>query len=405
MKKLLFLLSFSVLLAMPWRAFAHAGMGGMGGMGMGHGGAEPAVAASAAFGPNGRLWVVSTKGGHVLLRHSDDLGRTLSAPVVVNTQAESILTMGEDRPKIALGKKGEVYVSWTQSLPKPYTGYVLFARSVDGGRHFSKPIRVHRDDAEITHRLDSLAVDAKGRVLVAWIDRRDAEAAKSGKKDYLGTAVYYAWSDDGGASFGSERKLADHSCECCRIALSRAPNDGVAIFWRSVFPGDIRDHSYAVLRGGSVTAKPMRATYTQWQVDACPHQGPGLAVGTDGTRHAVWFSAKGNEPTIWYGQLEPGQPPRHLLAVARLGAAHADVAVAGRQVWIVWNQVDAEGLKLMLRESADGGVHFDAAREIARTDSAAGSPQLLLRDGHSAYVAWDTASGFRLVPTTLRVQR
>lgn len=398
MSRLSRLLWILALFAMPWGVFAHDGMH-MGGHSM-----ESGVAASAAFGPDGRLWVVGAKAGHLVLRHSDDLGRTLSAPVMVNAQAMPIFTMGEDKPKIALGKSGEIYISWTESLPKPYTGYVFFTRSVDGGKHFSKPVRVHRDSAEITHRLDAMKVDAKGRILIAWIDRRDFEAARSQGKDYLGTAVYYAWSNDHGKSFGPEHKLVDHSCDCCRIALSEAPNGGVAAFWRADYPGNIRDHTYALLRGGAVVDEPARATYTQWHVEACPHQGPGLAVGADGVRHAVWFSAKDNAPTIWYGQLEPGQPPRHLQPVAQLGAAHADIAAAGRQVWIAWNQVDAEGLKLMVRESGDGGAHFEAAREIARTDAAAGSPQLLLNAKNQAFVAWSTSSGFRLVPAAGSVQ-
>jgi hypothetical protein len=50
----------------------------------------------------------------------------------------------------------------------------------------------------------------------------------------------------------------------------------------------------------------------------------------------------------------------------------------------------------MLRRSTDNGAHFDAAREIARSSGAAGSPQLLLKQGR-AFVAWNTATGFRLI--------
>ena len=48
----------------------------------------------------------------------------------------------------------------------------------------------------------------------------------------------------------------------------------------------------------------------------------------------------------------------------------------------------------MLRTSADNGTHFDAARAIARSKDAAGSPQLLQKDGH-AFVAWNTARPLR----------
>ncbi len=395
MNRLLRSLLLGLLMAAPWSAFAHAAAHHAHTQGAP---TAPVMATSAALGPDGRLWTASADDGHLSVRHSDDLGRTFSAPVPIEAPAGSILTMGEDRPVIALGKRGEIYVAWTRSLPRPYTGHILFSRSLDGGRHFSKPIRVHRDDAEITHRLTALAVDAEGRVLVTWIDRRDFEAARAQGKPYPGTAVYQAWSDDSGASFGPERRLADHSCDCCRIAVSPAPGGGIGVLWRFEDAEGLRDHAYALVRADAAGSAPERATFTGWKVDACPHQGPGLAIAADGSRHAVWFSAKDGEPVIQYGRLRPGQAPDHPLAVARAGAAHADVAAAGDRVWIVWNQVDAQGLKLMSRRSTDGGAHFDAAQELARTSTDAGSPQLLTGGDGRAYAAWDTADGFRLIP-------
>jgi hypothetical protein len=90
-----------------------------------------------------------------------------------------------------------------------------------------------------------------------------------------------------------------------------------------------------------------------------------------------------------------------MLKIGGPGASHADVATYGRTVWVAWNQVDAQGYALMLRESTDDGAHFDAPRAIARSSVAAGSPQLLTWRGR-AYVAWNTAAGFRLVPAGAR---
>jgi len=117
-------------------------------------------------------------------------------------------------------------------------------------------------------------------------------------------------------------------------------------------------------------------------------------------RHAVWFEAS-HGPAIWYGQLDPGHAPRHALKLGGLGASHADVAVHGKTVWVAWNQVNAEGYALMLRSSHDAGAHFGAAREIASSNVAVGSPQFLTRAG-AAYVAWNTADGFRLIPVETR---
>ncbi|HET7662174.1 MAG TPA: exo-alpha-sialidase [Rhodanobacteraceae bacterium] len=363
-------------------------------MHMGH---EPRLGASAAFAPDGRLWVVSVKGEHVVLRHSDDAGQTLSAPVIVNAKPESISASGENRPKIALGPQGDIYVSWTEPLAKPYTGRIRFARSTDGGKHFSAPITVHHDRAVITHRFGTMAVDTKGRILIAWIDKRDLAAARAKGKSYRGAAVYYAWSDNRGASFTLEQKLADHSCECCRIAMARAADGGIGIFWRSVYPGDIRDHTYAEWKNGRISEAPARATDTQWKIAGCPHQGPGLTIASDGTRHGVWFSAAGGKPVIWYGQLDPGHDPRHLQVMAHAGASHADVIADGQTVWVVWNQMSAEGMSLMRRVSHDGGGHFGDAKAIAHASGAVASPQLL-REDRQIYVAWNTDHGFRLLP-------
>ena len=77
-------------------------------------------------------------------------------------------------------------------------------------------------DRVITHRFESLALDAQGALHTVWIDKRDLEAAPrvGNKLAYRGAAIYRNVSLDGGATFGPDTKVADHSCECCRIALA-----------------------------------------------------------------------------------------------------------------------------------------------------------------------------------------
>jgi len=356
---------------------------------------EPALGAGAAFDASGRLWLASVRDGHVVVQHSGDLGKTFSDPVQVNPVAETIYATGENRPKIATGPAGQIDVQWTEQPAPEWTGYIRFAHSTDGGRHFSAPITVNHDPAKVTRGFDSLAIAGNGDIVVAWIDGRDAAQVKSAGKPYGGFAFYYTWSTNGGKTFAPERKLMDHSCECCRTALARGPDGKVAAFFRGVYGDNIRDHALAVLHTDGQTNHPERATFSNWRVAACPDQGPGLAIDADGVRHAVWYEAS-HGPAIWYGQLDPGHPPRHALKLGGPGASHADVAVDGRNVWIAWNQVSAEGYSLMLRVSHDGGTHFDAARAIASSKVAVGSPQWLTRGAH-AYVAWNTADGFRLV--------
>jgi hypothetical protein len=386
------LLLFMAILAGTGIVSAHDDMAGMA---MGH---EAPLGFDAAIDPTGQLWVVDTVGEHVRARRSDDMGRTFAMSTIVNPTGEPLYAEGENRPKIALGPKGELYVSWSQPRKLPWTGFVRFSRSLDGGTHFDTPKTVHTDRAEITHRFDSLAVDGKGDIVIAWIDKRDVEAAKVEGKPYLGAATYYSWSADRGASFAPERKIVDESCECCRIALARAPDGSIDAFFRAIYGDNIRDHAYATLPTGKGAPKVERATFTQWHIEGCPHHGPSLAIDGSGVRHAVWFSAADGKATIWYGQLQPGREPAHLAAVASAGASHADLIADGKHVWIAYHQVSAKGLDLILRESEDGGATFGEPRAIAHTPDASGWPKLVLWQ-HRAFVAWNPGGQFRLVPT------
>lgn len=385
---------FILLAALAVMPLTHAH--DMHGMAMGH---EAPLGFDAAVDAKGRLWVVDTVGEHVRVRRSEDMGKDFSLSTIVNPTGEPIYAEGENRPKIALGPKGELYVTWSQPRKAPWTGFVRFSRSLDDGAHFDAPKTVHADRAEITHRFDSLAVDGKGRVVVAWIDKRDLEAATKAGKPYLGAATYYSWSNDRGEHFVPERKIVDESCECCRIALARAPDGSIDAFFRAIYGDNIRDHAFATLPvdGGSPTVA--RGTFTQWHIEGCPHHGPSLAIDATGVKHAVWFSAANDAPTISYGQLVPGKPPLHTSTVATAGASHADLAVDGKHVWIAWNQITASGLDLMLRESADGGASFGTPRAIAHTDGASGWPKLVLSK-HQPFVAWNPGGTFRLVQAT-----
>src|SRR5438552_29845 len=151
--------------------------------------AQAELGAGAAFDAKGQLWVVHRVSGHIAVSRSPDEGRTWSSPVLVTATPEPGDSGGDARPKIATGPGGEIYVTWTKPLSKPYTGEIRFSRSIDWGRTFSPSMVVHHDRQEITHRFDAIAVSPGGQIFVAWIDKRDAVAHGT---DYRGAAIYFA---------------------------------------------------------------------------------------------------------------------------------------------------------------------------------------------------------------------
>lgn len=370
--------SLAALCLLAAAAAAHAAEPGHAPMKASH---KVELGTGAAVDARGRIWIASKEsaadGQYVTLQMSDDSGRNWSPPKRITRAPEAVAADGENRPKLAFGAAGALYVSYTRPLAKPYTGEIRFVRSLDGGQTFSAPLTVHANRDLITHRFDSLTVDGAGRVFVAWIDKRDVEAAAANKRAYAGAALYYAVSDDGGASFKGDYKGADHSCECCRIGLALDPAGQPVALWRHVFDDNERDHALLRLTADGAPAALTRATFDHWRVDACPHHGPALAYGSDGRRHQVWFNLRDDEGGVFYAATDAAGKLQTPVRLGSAQAAHADVAVRGEQVLLAWKQFDGKATALIGRASFDGGRTW-REREWARTGGDSDQPHLLV---------------------------
>jgi len=362
--------------------------------GQGHGGhaARPELGADAAFAADGTLWAVARQadGGeqYLVLRTSSDAGKTWSAPRRIDNPSEPITARGEARPHIVMGQAGDIYVSYTSTVAPPHIGDIRFVRSQDGGKTFSRPMTVHANRDRITHSFESMAVDPAGRIYIAWIDGRGAAQAKAKKQAYAGSAVYYAVSDDRGASFRGDYRVADNACECCRIGIALNGQGTPVVMWRHVFAPNARDHALAELAPDGKAGALKRVTQDDWRVDACPHHGPSLAFAKDGRRHQVWFSGKEEGGGAFYSRTQDdgtlGRPQR----LGSDQASHPDVAAAGRRVAIAWKQFDGKATSIMARVSTDGGASW-SERELARTSGASDQPHLA-SDGARISLIWHT---------------
>lgn len=348
-----------------------------------HKAAKMELGTSAAVDAEGRLWIASKeagsgeqKGDYVVLQMSRDMGKSWTAPRRIQALPEAISADGENRPKLAFGAKGEIYVAYTKPLAKPYTGEIRFVRSVDGGLSFSAPQTVHANRDQITHRFESMIVDQTGRIYIAWIDKRDAELARARKQAYQGAAIYYAVSEDAGVSFRGDYRLAEHSCECCRIALALNPQGHPMALWRHVFEPNARDHALAELTADGEPQSLTRASFDDWRVDACPHHGPSLAYALDGTRHQTWFNVKGEEGGVFYAAVTAAGVSGKPLRLGNAQAEHADVMVSGRTVVLVWKQFNGTVTSIMGKVSGDGGLTWQE-RDLARTAGNSDQPHLL----------------------------
>jgi len=193
-------------------------------------------------------------GGEILFARSTDGGTSFAAPINLSSSApgDGKGRLTEERwdngsLDLAIGPTGRLYAAWTA-----YRGRLHVARSTDRGASFSQPVHV-AGSRQTPARWPALAVDAGGRVHLAWAvgarESADIRFASSQSKarsfsaprtiaesaghsdapDLAATGagrlhlvfgespegrfgryhIRYTRSDDGGASFGPARAIAE----------------------------------------------------------------------------------------------------------------------------------------------------------------------------------------------------
>ena len=228
--------------------------------------------ASPAVGPNGEVyvawddWCGGRTGagfcfmdqGQILLAKSTDGGATFTAaPVQVGRTP--LVTFGAQRPNYSNGcngagpqsmtpapsldvdrsggvHTGSLYAAWADMGADATHMHISFARSSDGGAHWSVPVQIDtRDYTKYNNDAWAPAVSvdqSNGAVTIAWYDRRDDPSNKLYR-------VYYTQSTDGGATFLTKQVPVSTApsdptldCQAAGDYIQTAAVDGVAHpFW------------------------------------------------------------------------------------------------------------------------------------------------------------------------------
>lgn len=161
--------------------------------------------------------------------------------------------------------------------------------SADDGRTWSAPLSPHHDNTRTQHGFASL-FEMPGRALgVVWLDGRDQELNTA---DPLGGSMdVYFTSFDAGWKQSAESPVNRGVCECCQTAAVMT-GDGPLVAFRDRTDKEIRDIHVTRLDAGRWTDAAVHAD--NWQIDACPVNGPALSAR--GRRAAIaWFTAAGGD--------------------------------------------------------------------------------------------------------------
>ena len=310
-------------------------------------------------------------------------------------------------PGLALGPGGEIYLSWSSAKPVPEGG--LFAsdlrlsRSLDGGKTFENPLRVN-EDRPISHSFEGLGVAPDGTVIVSWIDSRDGAST---------AGTYLARITERGSRVEKTLKLDEgETCVCCRIDVTAGPGDIVAVAWRKVFPGSIRDMVVALSRDGARSFTPAELVHAdRWKINACPHRGGSVAMDGRGRVYLAWYTetAEG-QPRMLFAASGDGlrfAAPTRLNTAAGYIPDQVRLAAdpAGR-VAIVWEEATAVRRRVLLRYSTDGGRTLSAPQTLSQAIKAY-APDVAVTPSGDFVVAWheEQFPVFKTVTQTIKLSK
>lgn len=347
---------------------------------------------SAAFGPDGRLWRIVPEKHHVYVDYSTDLGKTFSAPVLINTETQHIKVSGENRPGIAVDRSGRIYVIYTAESAQPVTVY--FSMSTDNGHSFSTPSPLSDKASEANSFQGRLALNPKGQAYVFWHDERNRTDWKQ-----PGNSIYYT-TISGQSGHTAAQKLSDTLCDCCRIAATFDNNAQPVLLARFIYPDGIRDHG--LIKTQSDGKKPLewRVTFDQWNIEACPDHGPAIAISDD-KYHIAWFTQGSTRQGLFYAySSDQGRHFSNPLALGNTGKlpSHPDVIAKGKRIILTWTEFDGSKTQLLAMQSNDGGQTWLPAKSIAESAAEVDFPFLLSNNG-SVFVSWNSKNeGYRLIP-------
>jgi len=297
---------------------------------------------------------------------SADGGATFGPPARVNDVPGAARVSGEQAPRVVLGK--EASVVWVSR--KEGASLVRVASARPGGTGFAPARTVAGEGVPGLRGWPSAAVDGTGALHVAWLDTR-GDAPGGGGGEHAGHAAegHHAmrqdlfaatWRAGGG---GDEVRVATGVCFCCKTAVATGADGSVYLAWRHVYAPNLRDMAVARSRdGGRTFGPPVRVSQDGWAIDACPEDGPALAVDARGIVHIAWptMTASGTKGIFYSDSADGGATfaPRLRVDDGSGTAAHPQIAAGGVGVAVAWDQ----GGTVYVRQVAAPTPGTDAAR-------------------------------------------
>jgi len=280
-----------------------------------------------------------TEDAVVAMAVSGNDGKSFREPVQIPETRGVSAALGESLPALVQKPNGSlvmVFSSKNEEAEFRFAGSVKYIRSFDGGASWSAPEIVHISDTNIenSHSFVAVTLLPDGEVGAVWLDGRH-------KLDH---SVMYFAKTHGTVGFTEDYRIGGPTCECCKNSMLADESGTLHISYRGLVDGT-RDIMYLKSNdNGQTFTEPVKVSEDGWKIDACPHNGPAMAMSENGGLHFIWYSLAGGEGLFYTSSGDNGDSfsPRIQISDNPV-AKHPQMVVNDKQIIAVWDELNGNG--------------------------------------------------------------
>lgn len=334
----------------------------------------------------------ATEGTETVLRFAKVDGESVTGVKDI-VRGSDFFVNWADFPSITELPSGRLVAHWLQRGDAGGYDYgVRVSTSVDGGDSWDAPWTPHEDGTQTEHGFVSILPEGEDGFSAFWLDGRQFAAAGH---DATNEMTLRTRSSDGGMAMGPDGLVDDLTCDCCQTDAVWA-SQGPILVYRNRTREEIRDIYYTQRRGGEWTEA--RAIHEDnWEIAACPVNGPAVAASGDYVV-VTWFTAAEERPMVQakvstdggltFGpalRIDHGEPSGRV-DVVTLGDGRAMIS------WL--ERVGSGGGEVRLQELVGTEMASDWTTLAGSSASrASGFPRMVALDPNRIVAAWTDVGG------------
>ena len=299
-----------------------------------------------------------------------------------------------DVPSVVRLADGSLAAHWLkESASTPYAYDVRLAFSKDEGQTWTQATSPHHDGTPTEHGFASLFQAPGAGLGLIWLDGRAMKAEKPDEEPSGSMGLRAAVFNPEGAQV-SETVLDDRVCECCPTAAALT-SEGPIVAYRDRSQDEIRDIYVSRLVDGR-WSEPAAVHRDNWQINACPVNGPALsASGRDVA--IAWFTVAEDQGHVFVAfSSDAGRTfaaPVRVDDVSALGRVDVELLPDGAAI-VSWIESADQRSEFRIRRVDRSGQRAESTSVAAISAKRSSGYPRMARRGDELVFAWTDPEAF-----------